>query len=228
MVVMSLEYRDGVLYRAGVAAGNINADGYCHIKLGGKTHKRHRLVWEMFKGPIPAGEEIDHINGVKGDDRIENLQLLSRRRNTMKGVIERGLSKSGVPGVTWSKTLRKWRAYINHGNKQTALGVFDNFVDAVAARKSAEAESEGLVPESYIGAVPYVTNIPALIEMFGSMAQCCRGTGLSELTIAKYRYDTGCEKHVIYNGRLMTHQKTSPVLYSRRGVTKTERANGSY
>lgn len=71
-----------------------------------------------------------------------------------------------------------------------------------------------------------ITSIPELIAKHGNMANTCRGTGLSELTIAKYRFDTGCEKHVIYNGRLMTHQKTSPVLYSRRGITKTERANG--
>ncbi len=71
-----------------------------------------------------------------------------------------------------------------------------------------------------------ITNIPALIRRHGSIANACRETGLSELTIAKYRFDTGCEKHVIHNGRLMTHKATSPVLYSRRGVTKTERANG--
>lgn len=71
-----------------------------------------------------------------------------------------------------------------------------------------------------------MTSIPVLIKLHGSIAATCRETGLSELTIAKYRFDTACEKHVIYNGRLMTHQKTSPVLYSRRGVTKTERADG--
>lgn len=74
-----------------------------------------------------------------------------------------------------------------------------------------------------------ITSIPELIKRHGSIAATCRETGLSglsELTIAKYRFDTDCEKHVIYNGRLMTHHKTSPVLYTRRGVTKTERANG--
>lgn len=71
-----------------------------------------------------------------------------------------------------------------------------------------------------------MTSIPELIKRHGSIANTCRETGLSELTIAKYRFDTACEKHVIYNGRLMTHHKTSPVLYTRRGITKTERANG--
>ncbi|EDQ4670292.1 hypothetical protein C3U35_004388 [Salmonella enterica subsp. enterica serovar Oranienburg] len=71
-----------------------------------------------------------------------------------------------------------------------------------------------------------ITSIPELIKLHGNMAQCCRETGLSELTIAKYRFDTECKHHVIYNNRLMTHIKTSHDLYSRRGVTKTERANG--
>lgn len=71
-----------------------------------------------------------------------------------------------------------------------------------------------------------VTTIPALIAKHGSIANACRETGLSELTIAKYRHDKDCAHHIIYNGRLMTHKKTSAVLYSRRGVTKTERANG--
>lgn len=71
-----------------------------------------------------------------------------------------------------------------------------------------------------------MTSIPELIKRHGTIANTCRETGLSELTIAKYRFDTGCEKHVIHNGRLMTHHKTSPVPYTRRGVTKTERANG--
>lgn len=69
------------------------------------------------------------------------------------------------------------------------------------------------------------TSIPELIARHGNMANFCRETGLSELTIAKYRYDTKCEKHIIYNGRLMTHIKTSPVLYPGRGLTQTERVN---
>ncbi len=71
-----------------------------------------------------------------------------------------------------------------------------------------------------------ITSIPALIAKHGNISQCCRETGLSEITIAKYRFDEKCERHVIYNGRLMTHNNTSTVIYSRRGVTSTDRANG--
>lgn len=67
-----------------------------------------------------------------------------------------------------------------------------------------------------------ITSIPKLIEEYGNMSETCRQTGISEMTIAKYRNDVNCERHVIYNNRLMTHVKTSPVLFTRRGITKTE------
>lgn len=41
----------------------------------------HRLVYETFIGPIPANEEIDHCNGIKSDNRVSNLQSVSRREN---------------------------------------------------------------------------------------------------------------------------------------------------
>ena len=41
----------------------------------------HRIVWEQHNGPIPDGMTIDHINGNKKDNRIENLQMLSRKDN---------------------------------------------------------------------------------------------------------------------------------------------------
>lgn len=41
----------------------------------------HRLVWEGFNGPIPDGFEINHKNGVRSDNRLENLELLTRSEN---------------------------------------------------------------------------------------------------------------------------------------------------
>lgn len=67
-----------------------------------------------------------------------------------------------------------------------------------------------------------ITSIPKLIEEYGSMSETCRQTGICEMTIAKYSKDVDCERHVIYNNRLMTHVKTSPVLFTRRGITKTK------
>lgn len=41
----------------------------------------HRMVWEAFKGPIPPLMEINHLNGNKTDNRLCNLELLTRSAN---------------------------------------------------------------------------------------------------------------------------------------------------
>jgi hypothetical protein len=57
-----------------------------HFVKEGKRYKRfvHRLVWQTWGGDIPEGLQIDHINGVKDDNRIENLQLLTQQENIKK------------------------------------------------------------------------------------------------------------------------------------------------
>jgi hypothetical protein len=62
---------------------------YTNIYWGKKLQERaslriHRVVWETFKGPIPEGFVVDHINDDKSDNRLENLQLLTPKENTLK------------------------------------------------------------------------------------------------------------------------------------------------
>ncbi|EOG5202067.1 hypothetical protein IDR97_004113 [Salmonella enterica subsp. enterica serovar Thompson] len=71
-----------------------------------------------------------------------------------------------------------------------------------------------------------ITSIPELIAKHGNKAAACRESGLNELTIYKYQHDVNCERHIIYNGRLMTHNITSPVIYSKKGKPAGDRANG--
>lgn len=66
-----------------------NGTGYLQANLTGcngirKKYYIHRLVWITFKGPIPEGYEIDHIDCIKSNNTIDNLQLLSRSDNMKK------------------------------------------------------------------------------------------------------------------------------------------------
>ena len=62
-----------------------NEDGYlnCSLFIGGKQSKSfvHRLVYEAFHGPIPNGFEINHKNGIRSDNRPENLEALTHAEN---------------------------------------------------------------------------------------------------------------------------------------------------
>ena len=59
-------------------------DGYNIISVKGKQWREHRYVWTQANGEIPKGMEIDHINGKRDDNRIENLQMLTNKQNNQR------------------------------------------------------------------------------------------------------------------------------------------------
>ena len=85
--------KDGDIYslkRKKILKKNKDSNGYlffiiCNKKLEKqKFYYQHRFVYEVFKGPIPHGFEVDHIFSVKSDNRIKNLQLLTHKQNVEK------------------------------------------------------------------------------------------------------------------------------------------------
>lgn len=69
---------DGHLYNErGKEIGYVDPNGYVQTPLG----LMHRIIWETFKGKIPEGYEIDHINTIRNDNRLENLRLATHKEN---------------------------------------------------------------------------------------------------------------------------------------------------
>lgn len=126
---------------AGQEAGSLHHSGYVQIYINSKSYQRSRLIWEYHNGPIPEGFEVDHINAIRNDDRIENLQLIAHSDNVAKGGIQTGRShnKSGYTGVFWCKSHGKWQAGITVNGQYRYLGLFETPEQANVARKNFES-----------------------------------------------------------------------------------------
>lgn len=114
----------------------INDDGYHHSRIFGRMYKAHRVVWAIVTGEWPA-DQIDHINGIPTDNRFENLRPVTGLENC-KNKKTPSSNTSGVIGVSWDKTNKKWKASIRVDGHRKHIGTFDNFLPAVAARKAEE------------------------------------------------------------------------------------------
>jgi hypothetical protein len=115
------------------AFNTLSHNGYLYGALFEENHSTHRLAWYYVNGVEP--DEIDHINGIRNDNRIANLRNVTRLQNC-QNTRRPTRNKSGVVGVTWDPKNRLWVARI----KTLHIGRFKLFEDAISARKAAELE----------------------------------------------------------------------------------------
>jgi hypothetical protein len=108
---------------AGDVAGFKNWYGYTLICINRKRYRAHRLAYEFINGPIDEHFEIDHINGIREDNRITNLRLATRQQNSANSRIA-NTNKSGMKGVHRHSNGRHWVAQIMVGQKGIHLGLF--------------------------------------------------------------------------------------------------------
>lgn len=115
-----------------------DGEGYLIGSLLGVTRKSHRVAWAIYYGEWPKAP-LDHINGVRSDNRIENLREVTFTQN-MRNAKKFATNRSGITGVHWIKTSQKWGATISLGNRKVWLGSFSELGQAVTARRAAETK----------------------------------------------------------------------------------------
>lgn len=137
--LFELDADKGLLYRRkglggrskGSIAGWACANGYLYVSVRNQKFLVHRVIWCMVNGKWPLCD-LDHINGVRSDNRISNLRLASRSENLANRKLSR--STSGYKGVSWHKRARKWAAYIGSRSGpemgREHLGLFDSAEEA--------------------------------------------------------------------------------------------------
>jgi hypothetical protein len=126
-----------------VAPGMGRRQPYIKVRIDNRLQQAHRVIWCMAHGVWPT-QPIDHINGVGTDNRLVNLRVVSHQENSRNRPMNRNNS-SGVVGVHWDSGRECWVASLKSGYSKVLQKRFDSFLDAVAARKSAE-NSHGFHP----------------------------------------------------------------------------------
>ena len=99
--------------------------GYITIQINKKHYKAHRLAWLYVYGEWPKNQ-IDHINGIRNDNRIENLRDVSVRENSSNGVEHRNNKLIGAY-ITKDK---KWKSQIQINKKLIYLGIYNTELEA--------------------------------------------------------------------------------------------------
>ena len=119
---------------AGKRALSANVGGYGGGAIWGQPLRSHRVIWKMMTGNEP--KIIDHINGVKTDNRWVNLRNVDRKINSRNQAICK-TNSSGFSGVNWSRQKGRWHARIKVNYRDLNLGFFDDFESAKRARIAA-------------------------------------------------------------------------------------------
>lgn len=126
-----LVYHDGKLYRNGREAGWLGNNGYRSLSVGNQKYLTHRYIWFMMKGEWPKGV-LDHIDGDKLNNRIENLRDTNQVINGHnRRKCNRDNKTTGTLGV--HKHQSKYRSQITINNKIISIGVFNTIEEANAA-----------------------------------------------------------------------------------------------
>ena len=118
--------------------GYARHDIYCGMQDGKQKARHvyiHNEVWRLAGRTIPAGQELDHINGDPLDNRIENLRVVTHQQNSCNRKSQCGSSR--YKGACWHKAKGKWHASIMHNGKRIHLGYFANEIEAAKAYDTA-------------------------------------------------------------------------------------------
>jgi len=130
------QYKDGNLYRKnsignkkiGDIVGSKTYDGYMRTKINKKSILIHRLIFFMAYGYFPLC--IDHINGNKLDNRLENLREATFSQNQYNRKVNSN-TFSKIKGIYWNKALKKWHAKCGVNGIRKHIGYFFNIDDAI-------------------------------------------------------------------------------------------------
>lgn len=124
-----------------IVAGTVEKKGYIAIKINRKSYKAHRLAWLYIYGNFPK-EQIDHLNGIKNDNCINNLREATASENMLNRKQFKN-SSAEFKGISFHKKQQKWTAKIQINKQRIWLGSFYSASEAAIAYKNAAIKLHG-------------------------------------------------------------------------------------
>jgi len=121
-------YQNGKLYsKKNNKEMGCYASRYARIGIDNKNYKLHRIIFLYHNGYMP--KMIDHINGNRFDNRIENLREVTNVQNRYNSRLY-STSKSGVKNVYWQKNVGKWNVTMTINGKRKNFGYYTDLEEA--------------------------------------------------------------------------------------------------
>jgi len=115
------------------AFNTANAYGYKTGRVLGVSIYAHRVVWALHTGAWPY-PFLDHINGIRSDNRVENLRVVSKQENN-RNARKRVDNKSGHTGIT--KVGDRFQVNVRFNGKQKTVGYYRDLNEAISVRDQA-------------------------------------------------------------------------------------------
>lgn len=130
--------RKGKILPKAVAGGASSYPGYRKIMVDYVAYSAHRLAFLYMEGYFPE-QQVDHLNGVRDDNRWFNLRHVSGTCNQQNSKTPTN-SSSGFSGVSWEQDRKNWRVQAYLHNKRVFLGRYPAVLDAALARLTFEVQ----------------------------------------------------------------------------------------
>lgn len=139
-------YKDGILYwnqnrkrvKVGDAVTSKTEKGYVRVTVDGVMCKAHQIIFLLHNKKWPT--QVDHINGIRDDNRIENLREVTSKQNNWN---RKSINPNGTKGVHWHKQIGRWVASITINRKNIHLGSFVDFESASNKARQAREKLHG-------------------------------------------------------------------------------------
>jgi hypothetical protein len=129
------------LAKVGDIAGNYDKKlGYNRVSINGKSYLLHRIVFLYHYGYMP--KILDHINGIKTDNRIENLRPASQEENS-RNRCKNNNNASGYKNVSWHNQHKKWAVTMHLNGKKKHFGYFEDIELADLVAQEARVKYHG-------------------------------------------------------------------------------------